>query len=107
MRKRGKLYVFEGPDAVGKSEISLRFVAQLRESGVACEYLAFPGHADGTLGKHVYELHHHPQDHGIASVSPTSLQLLHVAAHVDAIETSILPALRSGRTGSCSTASGG
>jgi alpha-glutamyl/putrescinyl thymine pyrophosphorylase clade 1/Thymidylate kinase len=32
------------------------------------------------------------------SVSPTSLQLLHVAAHIDAIEQRILPALCAGRT---------
>ena len=98
MHTRGKLYVFEGADGVGKSELSRLFVSQLRAAGVMCEHLAFPGHDDGTLGKHVYELHHHPQRHGVASVSPASLQLLHVAAHVDAIESRILPTLRSGRT---------
>lgn len=98
MRTRGKLYVFEGPDGIGKSELSRRFAAQLTAAGVVCEHLAFPGCVDGTLGKHVYELHHNPRQHGVASVSPTSLQLLHVAVHVDAIESRILPALRSGCT---------
>ncbi len=98
MRTCGRLYVFEGPDGVGKTELSRRFVAQLEAAGVPCEHLSFPGRDDGTLGKHVYELHHDPGRHGVVSVSPTSLQILHVAAHVDAIESRILPALRSGRS---------
>jgi thymidylate kinase len=98
VRTHGTLYVFEGPDGVGKTELSRRFAAQLEAAGVPCEYLSFPGHDDGTLGKHVYELHHDPGQHGVASVSPTSLQLLHIAAHIDAIESRILPALRSGRS---------
>lgn len=98
MRTRGTLYVFEGPDGVGKTELSRRFAAQLEAAGVPCERLSFPGCDEGTLGKHVYELHHEPGQHGVSSVSPTSLQLLHIAAHVDAIESRILPALRAGRS---------
>lgn len=98
MSARGTLYVFEGSDGVGKSELSRRFAAQLAAAGIPCEHLSFPGRDDGTLGKHVYELHHDPGQHGVVSVSPTSLQILHIAAHVDAIESRILPALRSGRS---------
>ncbi len=98
VRNRGTLYVFEGPDGVGKTELSRRFAAHLEAAGVPCEHLSFPGRDDGTLGKHVYELHHDPGQHGVASVSPTSLQVLHIAAHIDAIESRILPALRSGRS---------
>jgi dTMP kinase len=92
------LYVFEGPDGVGKSELSRLFAQQLAESGIDCEHLAFPGRDNGTLGKHVYELHHDAQRHGIESISPTSLQLLHVAAHIDTIENRIVPALKAGQT---------
>ena len=98
VRTRGTLYVFEGPDGVGKTELSRRFAAKLQAAGIPCEHLSFPGRDDGTLGKHVYELHHDPTQHGVASVSPTSLQLLHIAAHVDSIESRILPALRLGRS---------
>lgn len=95
--KTGKLYVFEGADGVGKSEISKRFAHLLRTSGFECDYMAFPGLEKGTLGKHVYELHHEPQKFEVESLSEASLQILHVAAHVDAIETRIKPALKSGR----------
>jgi thymidylate kinase len=90
--------VFEGPDGVGKSELSRRFATQLRDAGVDCELLTFPGKEEGTLGKHVYEIHHHMQQYGVRSLSPTSLQLLHVAAHIDTIENCILPGLKAGRT---------
>jgi thymidylate kinase len=98
MSSAGQLYVFEGPDGVGKSELSRRLSQQLAASGIDCEHLAFPGQAAGTLGKHVYELHHHRERFDIERLSPTSLQLLHIAAHIDTIERRILPALRAGRT---------
>jgi thymidylate kinase len=98
MSSSGQLYVFEGPDGVGKSELSRRFAEQLVASRVDCEHLSFPGRDAGTLGEHVYELHHHRERFGIERLSPTSLQLLHVAAHIDTIEHRILPALQAGRT---------
>ena len=49
-------------------------------------------------GKLVYELHHEPSSHGVSVISPSSLQLLHIAAHVDAIENRIAPVLREGKT---------
>lgn len=94
----GKLYVFEGPDGVGKSEISRFFVEHLKECGVECELLSFPGQEAGTLGQHVYQIHHFPERYGIHSLTPTSLQTLHIAAHIDTIERRILPALKRGRT---------
>lgn len=98
MCTEGTLYVFEGPDAVGKSELSRRFATQLEAAGVPCEHFSFPGREEGTLGKHVYNLHHNPERYGVALQSPTSLQLLHIAAHIDAIESRIHPALQSGRS---------
>jgi thymidylate kinase len=92
----GKLYVFEGPDGVGKTELSTRFVALLEEQGITAKRLAFPGMDDGTLGKVVHNLHHAPESLNIKQMAPASLQLLHIAAHLDAIESTIIPALRSG-----------
>ena len=106
MRQLGKLYVFEGPDGVGKSELSSRFTAMLNEKGTPAKLLSFPGKNEGTIGKLVYDLHHAPQSFGVARMSSSSLQLMHIAAHIDAIETVILPALRAG-TSSFWTDSGG
>ena len=93
---QGKLIVLEGPDGVGKSTLSGRLTNRLRETGILCEQLAFPGRQPGSLGSLVYDLHHEAPGLGLGDVSPTSLQLLHIAAHVDAIEGRILPALRAG-----------
>ncbi|MHB8523785.1 MAG: nucleotide kinase domain-containing protein [Limisphaerales bacterium] len=93
----GKLFVFEGVDGSGKTTLSRAFAEQVKAIGFECEWFAFPGRDTGTLGKHVYELHHHQLGMGIKTINPTSLQLLHVAAHIDAIEARILPALRQGR----------
>ena len=106
MTTLGKLYVFEGPDGVGKSTLAQWFASHLQESGYACTLLSFPGKEDGTLGEHVYELHHDPARFGIQSLSAASLQLLHVAAHIDAIETRIKPLLNEGERW-CWTVSGG
>ena len=93
---QGKLIVLEGPDGVGKSTLSERLTNRLRETGILCEHLAFPGRQPGSLGSLVYDLHHEAPRLGLGEVNPTSLQLLHIAAHVDAIEGHILPALRAG-----------
>jgi thymidylate kinase len=69
----------------------------LRERGKDCELLTFPGKEPGTLGGLVYGLHHDPARYGVESLTPASRQALHIAAHLDAIERRILPALRNGR----------
>ena len=92
----GKLIVFEGANEVGKSTLAALLFTDLRRHGVPCELIAFPGNAVGTLGRHVYELHHGFARFGIERIVPTSLQLLHIAAHIDAIEQTIIPALESG-----------
>jgi dTMP kinase len=93
----GKLFVFEGPDGVGKTTLAMSFAEHLVERGMDCEFMSFPGREVGTLGHHVYELHHAAARFGIESIRPLSVQVLHIAAHIDAIETRILPLLNSGQ----------
>ena len=94
---QGELIVFEGPDGVGKSTLSQTLAKKLTEFNIPCEHLAFPGKEEGTIGCLVYDLHHNPAAFGLRKVTPASLQALHIAAHLDAIERRILPALKEGR----------
>lgn len=93
-----RIIVFEGPDGVGKTTVAREVERKLRSRGVDCVLYAFPGAEEGTLGRHVYELHHGPQRFGLQGISPLALQTLHVAAHVDAIEHRIRPAFDRGAT---------
>ncbi len=95
---RGRLVVFEGPDGVGKTTLANALVEELTRRGVRGEYFSFPGRDPGTLGCLVYEVHHDPGKFGLDHVEPASLQVLHVAAHLDAIGQRILPALEAGRS---------
>ena len=103
---QGRLIVFEGLDGVGKSTLAQHLTSRLREVGIPCRFLAFPGRESGTLGRLVYDLHHDAPRLGVSDVNSTSLQVLHIAAHIDAIEGEILPALLAA-LGSYSTGSGG
>lgn len=97
MSNQGRLIVFEGPDGVGKSTISNWLVNELTNLGIPSLYMAFPGRKEGTLGYHIYNLHHNPIEFGICTgINPVSLQLLHIASHISAIESEILPALQEG-----------
>lgn len=97
LHRRAKLIVFEGPDGVGKTTLSRALVVRLNNLGIPCEYLAFPGKEPETLGRLVYNLHHDPSMFGLGQISAASLQALHIAAHIDAIEQRILPSLEEGR----------
>jgi thymidylate kinase len=92
--RRGRLYVVEGIDGVGKTTVVDALVKKLSEQGIRCLPLASPGKTPLSLGAWVHELHHSPEK--LTSLSPSSLQLLHVAAHIDMLESKLLPALRSG-----------
>ena len=96
MNTPGKLIVIEGPDGVGKSTLARELSSRLVEGGINSECLAFPGNHEGTLGELVYRLHHESQAFGISKLRSTPLQVLHVAAHIDAIEATLLPTLASG-----------
>jgi dTMP kinase len=93
----GRFIVFEGVDGAGKSSICNDFAIALRERGLATDLLGFPGNEVGTLGHLVYRLHHDPHAFDVMSLTPGSLQTLHIAAHLDALETTIIPLLTSGK----------
>lgn len=97
-RTRGDLVVLEGPDGVGKSTIAKALADRLQREGTEVLLLSFPGREQGSLGKLVYELHHDLHSFNVTQVSPTSLQVLHIAAHIDCIERTIFPAIAKGKT---------
>jgi thymidylate kinase len=94
---KGKLFVFEGPDGAGKSTLAQGLADYFRSCGKACDEYCFPGSEKGTLGRHIYYLHHNFKALGIESINSASLQVLHVAAHIDGIERCIIPAINAGR----------
>lgn len=93
----GALFVFEGPDGVGKTTLSLAVREALvsrRTSKVSV--FSFPGSTPGTIGALVYRIHHDPHQYGVAQITATALQLLHIAAHLDAINREIHPRISAG-----------
>ncbi len=89
----GRLIVFEGADETGKTTVSKRLAFALNGRRQKSLWLAFPGHKPNTLGAEIYALHH---DQRFAAAPALSIQLLHVAAHIEAIKQQILPALKAG-----------
>jgi dTMP kinase len=99
MSKPGDLFVFEGPDGVGKTTLSRWFTKTLRKRGTrSVIWSSFPGRENGSVGKLVYELHHNPANIGVKTVHPESLQLFHIAAHIDAIESRFVEWIKGGST---------
>lgn len=97
MKKKGIVFAFEGPDGVGKTTLISAVEKRLRQTLERdVTVLSFPGRTPGTLGSHVYEVHHRPSQHGIQSLVADSLQLLHIAAHIDTIESAIRPQVEAG-----------
>ena len=88
----------EGPDGVGKTSIAKNVVQLLGEDGSHAVFESFPGKNKGTIGELVYRLHHESADAGVEQCTATSLQAMHVAAHLDAIERWLLPIAASDST---------
>lgn len=81
------IYVFEGIDNVGKTTI----VQKLREKislsmRCECAVVAFPGNEPRTLGSLVYDIHHNQSKYFNTFLNETSLQLLHIASHIDLLQ---------------------
>ncbi|HKI44418.1 MAG TPA: hypothetical protein VKA08_03695 [Balneolales bacterium] len=90
----GRLIIFEGVDAVGKTTLSEELCTYLISKKIPVRLCHFPGSKKGTLGELVYRIHHlHDSEFGITRIEPCSLQLLHISAHVDSIAYEIKPAL--------------
>lgn len=91
MPRKGSVFAFEGPDGVGKTTLILSVQEMLKQLKQSVATVSFPGRIAGTLGAHVYALHHQPSEYNVHTLTPDGLQVLHVAAHVDAIQSLIRP----------------
>lgn len=86
------VYVFEGIDNVGKTTIIQALKQQIQEAtDYRCVDIAFPGNEPRTLGNLVYHIHHHQEQYFNVPISETSLQLLHIASHIDLIQRQLIP----------------
>jgi thymidylate kinase len=90
---KGYLFVFEGADGVGKTSIIEKLCNELKNSGFNSSKFGFPGYHEGTLGQLISKIHHNANHYVSNKIDPTSLQLLHIAAHIDTIKKLIIPAL--------------
>ena len=96
MHRRGAVFAFEGPDGVGKTTLISAVEGMLTGLAQPVLTVSFPGRTPGTLGAHVYDLHHRPSEHNVHKLTPDGLQILHIAAHVDAIQSVIRPHVEKG-----------
>jgi hypothetical protein len=95
--KPGHLIVIEGPENTGKTTLAQALHTALLKSGIIADYMSFPGRNTASIGAVVYDLEHKPDRFGLKALLPTTRQVLHLAAHIDAIESRIKPALAVGR----------
>jgi thymidylate kinase len=93
----GKLFVFEGIDHVGKTTIVSKTIDKLKEYGISCSSYSFPGNEPQTLGALVYDIHHHSSSYFSEAINPISLQILHIAAHIESIYKYIIPDIQAGK----------
>lgn len=81
------IYVFEGIDNVGKTTIVQKLKEKICETTeYECTIVAFPGNAPRTLGSLVYDIYHNQKKYFEESLNETSLQLLHIASHIDLLQ---------------------
>ena len=67
---RGRLFVLEGPDGVGKTTLAGAVARRLSAIGYPSEYHSFPGREPGSLGAWVYKAHHDLPSADIHSLTP-------------------------------------
>jgi thymidylate kinase len=89
----GSLFIFEGPDGVGKTSVMEAVFLKLVQYNLKIKKYYFPGKESGTLGKHINNLYSDSSQIDINGINPASLQLLHIAAHIDSITNRIIPSL--------------
>lgn len=94
----GKLYILEGIDNVGKTTIINGVRIALETKKIPCSTYSFPGKAPNTLGALIYDFHHNKDKYIDYDINNTSLQLLHVASHIDLLIRCIIPDLQQGKT---------
>lgn len=97
MKNKGYLFICEGIDNVGKTTIVDALYESLLSRKIACSKYSFPGKTPNTLGSFVYNLHHGKTDIVKDPINSISLQLLHVASHIDIITRKIIPDLNAGK----------
>ena len=93
---KGYLFVFEGADGVGKTTIIENLKSKFDSQNRSVKTIGFPGYKKATLGNLVYQIHITPKNIDISAIDSTSLQLLHIAAHIDSINNEIIPSLERG-----------
>jgi thymidylate kinase len=96
MRFKPAVLVLEGPDDTGKTSAAAALEATLRREGHLVTRASLPGHAPGSLGQLVYEIHHGTDPLRIPRPQAASLQLLHVAAQLETLRRTIVPAISAG-----------
>lgn len=94
----GKLYVFEGIDNVGKTTVIKEVSKVLKNKDIPCSTYSFPGKEPNTLGALIYDFHHKKDKYITYDLNDASLQLLHVASHIDLLTRCIIPDLEQGKT---------
>lgn len=86
------IYIFEGIDNVGKTTIIHALKERIQQTtDYKCVDVAFPGNEPRTLGELVYRIHHYEEQFFDAPLNETSLQLLHIASHIDLIQRQLEP----------------
>src|SRR5438874_10487034 len=88
---RGKLFVFEGPDDVGKTTLADMLSDYLSDKGLGNQVLSFPGREPDTVSELIYRLYHDPRSLGVQTISPLTMQVMVTAAHIEVVEVRLKP----------------